>query len=116
MRTVIGRSQLRPADGPLLIVIGVFDGLHRGHAYLLEHLVREAATRRAHPAVVTFDAHPDAILLGKAPPLLMDPDERLARLAGAGIEVVVVEHFDDALRQTPYDAFVRVIAERCMIA
>ena len=116
MRTVVGRSGLRTKDGPLLIVVGVFDGLHRGHAYLLDHLVREATTRRAHAAVVTFDAHPDAVLVGQAPPLLMDPDERLERLAAAGVDVVVVEHFDDALRQTTYDAFVRGISERCSLA
>jgi len=115
MRTVIGRRELDPNDGPLLVVVGVFDGLHRGHAYLLEQLVREARARRARPAVITFDAHPDAVLLGHAPPLLMDPAERLERLAAAGIELVVVEHFDDALRQTPYDAFLAGITDRCAL-
>jgi len=116
VRTVIGHAQLRPDDGPLFVVVGVFDGLHRGHTFLLDHLVREAGARRARPTVVTFDAHPDAILLGHAPPLLMDPGERLERLAAAGVEAVVVEHFDDALRQTPYDAFIHAIAERCVLA
>jgi riboflavin kinase/FMN adenylyltransferase len=94
----------------------VFDGLHLGHAYLLDHLVREARAREARPTVVTFDAHPDAVLLGHAPPLLMDPAERLARLVDAGVEVVIVEHFDEALRQTPYDSFVAGITDRCAIA
>ena len=116
MRTVTGRPGLRAEDGPLFVVVGVFDGLHLGHAYLLDHLVREARARAARPTVVTFDAHPDAVLLGHAPPLLMDPAERLERLEDAGVEVVVVEHFDDALRQTPYDAFVGGITDRCAIA
>ena len=115
MRMVIGRRQLDPEDGPLVVVVGVFDGLHLGNAYLLEHLVREAGGRRARPTVITFDAHPDAVLLGHAPPLLMDPAERLERLAAAGVELVVVEHFDDALRQTPYDAFVAGITDRCSL-
>lgn len=116
MKQVVGRAQLEAGDGPLFVVVGVFDGLHRGHAWLLEHLVREARSRAARPAVITFDAHPDAVLVGQAPPLLMDPAERLERLAVAGVEVVVVEHFDDALRQTPYDAFIRGIADRCRLA
>jgi riboflavin kinase/FMN adenylyltransferase len=116
MKTAIGRGRLESVDGPLLVVVGVFDGLHLGHAWLLEHLVREARTRAARPAVITFDAHPDAILLGHAPPLLMDPAERLERLADLGVEVVVVEHFDEALRQTPYDEFVRGISARCRLA
>ncbi len=65
---------------------------------------------------MTFDAHPDAVLLGHAPPLLMDSGERLERLGAAGVEVVVVEHFDDVLRTTPYDVFVRGISARCRLA
>ena len=116
MRHVIGRARLERDDGPLLVAVGVFDGLHRGHAYLLDHLVREARARAARPTVITFDAHPDAVLLGHAPPLLMDPAERIERLDAAGVEVVVIEHFDDALRQTPYDVFVRGIVARCRLA
>jgi len=116
VRTVTGRAELRPADGPLLVAVGVFDGLHLGHGYLLERLVGEAQTRDARPTVITFDAHPDAVLVGSAPPLLMDPAERLERLAAMGVDVVVIEHFDDALRRTPYDVFVRGIADRCRLA
>ena len=116
MKTVIGRRQLDADDGPLLIAVGVFDGLHRGHAYLLDHLVREAHARQARPTVITFDAHPDAILLGHAPPLLMDPTERLEHFAALGVELVVVEHFDEALRQTAYDDFLHGITGRCVLA
>lgn len=103
---------LEAAHGPAFVVVGVFDGLHRGHAYLLEHLVREAAARSARPTVITFDSHPDEILTGTAPPLLMDATERLERLEGAGIAVTVVQQFDVALRMTPFDEFVRQIADR----
>jgi len=102
--------------GRLLVAVGVFDGLHRGHASLLRGLVREAARRHARAAVLTFDAHPDEIVQGAAPPLLLDPDERLVRLDSAGVDVVIVEHFDAALRETPYDAFVGSITSRVDLA
>jgi riboflavin kinase / FMN adenylyltransferase len=116
MRHVVGRARLERADGPIAVAVGVFDGLHLGHAWLLEQLVREARTRSARPAVITFDAHPDAVLLGHAPPLLMDPAERLERMAAAGVELIVVEHFDEALRRTPYDDFVAGIRSHCELA
>jgi riboflavin kinase/FMN adenylyltransferase len=109
MDVVKGVEGLRPEHGPIFAVIGVFDGIHRGHAYLLDHLVREAAARRAHPTVITFDHHPDEVLTGTAPPLLIDPDERLALLAGAGVEITVVQHFDDVVRHITYDAFIDMI-------
>jgi riboflavin kinase/FMN adenylyltransferase len=86
--------------------------LHLGHAYLLEQLAIAAEAHRARPAVITFDHHPDEILTGHAPPLLCDPEERLERLAAAGVAVTVVQTFDVALRETPFDAFVRRIADR----
>ncbi len=112
MEVVVGVEGLHRGLGRLFLTIGVFDGLHLGHAYLLEALVAAARERAARPAVITFDAHPDEVLVGKAPPLLLDPDERLERLEAAGVEVTVVQPFDDAVRRTPFEAFVASIAER----
>lgn len=116
MEIVSGVDALRPEHGPVFTVIGVFDGLHRGHVYLLDHLVREAAVRGARATVITFDHHPDEVLTGSAPPLLLDPDERLARLADAGVEVTVVQHFDDAVRRTTYDDFIETIRRGTSLA
>lgn len=116
MDVVAGVDGLQALNGPIFAVIGVFDGLHLGHAYLLEHLVRESAARGARSCVITFDHHPDEVLTGSAPPLLLHPAERLERLASAGIEVTVVQHFDDAVRHIPYDRFIAMIRERTELA
>ncbi len=116
MDVVHGIDRLAATHGRLFVVVGVFDGLHRGHRYLLARLREAARAQRARPAVITFDAHPDEIVVGAAPPLLCDPDERLARLAAAGVEVTVVQHFDAALRMTEYDAFVGAIQARVGLA
>jgi riboflavin kinase/FMN adenylyltransferase len=116
MAVVAGIDALRAELGRLFIVVGVFDGLHLGHLYLLGRLREEAARRNASPAVITFDHHPDEILTGAAPPLLCDADERLERLAAAGVEVTVVQHFDVALRMTEFDEFIRRIARGAPLA
>jgi riboflavin kinase/FMN adenylyltransferase len=116
MKVVHGIDSLAPSIGRAFVVVGVFDGLHLGHLYLLDELLHTATEHDAKPVVITFDHHPDEILTGAAPPLLCDPEERLARLADAGVEVTVVATFDVALRMTPYDAFVRRLAERVELA
>jgi riboflavin kinase/FMN adenylyltransferase len=113
---VHGVSQIEPGHGPIFAVIGVFDGIHRGHQYLLAHLVAEARRRGARPAVVTFDSHPDEVIVGAAPPLLLDPEERIRLLELAGVEVIVVQHFDAALRMTEYDDFIHRITARTVLA
>jgi riboflavin kinase / FMN adenylyltransferase len=116
MDVVEGVEALNATHGRLFLVIGVFDGIHRGHAYLLDHLAREAAKRHARPAVITFDHHPDEVIRGSAPPLLLHPAERLELLERAGVAVTVVQHFDEAVRRTPYDAFVGAIGSRVDLA
>jgi riboflavin kinase / FMN adenylyltransferase len=116
MHVARGLAGLLQSTEPVFVVVGVFDGLHLGHAYLLEHLVAEARARDARPVVITFDHHPDEILTGSAPPLLCDPDERLERLAAAGVDTTVVVHFDQALRETTYHAFVAMVEARAPVA
>jgi riboflavin kinase / FMN adenylyltransferase len=116
VKVVHGVDGLTAEDGRLFVVIGVFDGLHRGHLYLLEELGKAAREHGAEPAVITFDHHPDEVITGQAPPLLCDPAERLERLEAAGVAVTVVQTFDVALRLTPFDVFVRRIADRVDLA
>jgi glycerol-3-phosphate cytidylyltransferase-like family protein len=116
MVVVPGVAAMKSELGRLYVAVGVFDGLHRGHMYLLRELRRAAQRAGARPAVITFDAHPEELIEGLAPPLLCDPDERLVRLQAAGVEVTVVQHFDHALRTTPYDAFVAAIREKVDLA
>jgi len=116
MVVVEGTGSLDRSLGRVLAVVGVFDGLHRGHDYLLGELRRVAREHGARPMVITFDHHPDEILKGAAPPLLCDPTERLERLESAGVEVTVIETFDRATRETPFDAWIRRIADRVDLA
>ncbi len=113
---VQGIERLEPGSGPLLVVVGAFDGIHRGHLYLLRRLREAAARLGARPAVLTFDHHPDEIIRGAAPPVLCDPEERLVRLARAGVAVTIVEHFDATLRSTSYATFVERIRDRVELA
>lgn len=116
MVVVDGLDRLDASLGRLFLVVGVFDGLHLGHQYLLEQLAGHADHLGATPAVLTFDHHPDEVLTGTAPPLLCDPQERLERLSAVGVGATIVQHFDIALRETPYDAFVRRLADRVELA
>jgi riboflavin kinase / FMN adenylyltransferase len=96
-----------PADlGPTVVTVGMFDGVHRGHRALLDRVAAEAAARGVPAAAVTFDRHPLAVLRpGSEPPLLTTLDRKVALLAGAGMDVVLVLAFTRELSEVEAEAF-----------
>lgn len=92
----------------MVVAIGSFDGVHRGHRTIIARLRAMAARLDAESVVVTFDPHP-RIALGKAQGLrlLTTVRERVVLLRAADVDHVVVAHFDDRFRAQPYETFVR---------
>lgn len=110
MRRHTGSDGLSPGDFRRPVVtIGVFDGMHRGHRHVVEHL-RASADRLAGEAVVlTFDTHPRAILEGAAPRRILSMPHRLLLLERHGVDAAVVLPFDEPMRNTSYEDFTRRI-------
>lgn len=82
---------------PSIVTMGVFDGVHSGHACVLQLLQHEAEVRGLRPVVVTFATHPAAVLGREVPPMLTTPDEKLALLAQAGVSCCLMLPFDRAM-------------------
>lgn len=77
------------------LAIGVFDGIHLGHRYML-NLLTEGARAAGVPAVVmTFEPHP-AEVLGDQPNFqwLTPSQERVSMLEALGVEHIILQHFD----------------------
>jgi riboflavin kinase/FMN adenylyltransferase len=73
-----------------LLTIGVFDGVHLGHKYLISQLVELAGTQDLLPGVVTFRQHPQAVLSPQTKlPFLTDLEERSRLLEKEGVALVV---------------------------
>ncbi len=94
MRIFRGFDRLPPFRRPA-VTVGAYDGVHRGHRALLDRLVAEARAAGGESVVVTFDPHP-RVTLGRAEGLLLltTLEEKLALLAEAGVDNVVVIPFD----------------------
>jgi riboflavin kinase/FMN adenylyltransferase len=107
-----------PKDTRLATTVGVFDGVHLGHQQAFHVLEQTARRLAAMPVVITFDPHPEAVVLGRAPDLLMDQQERLewiARTVPGGL--IVLQRFDEVFRRTTAEEFmVRIGADRNLIA
>lgn len=91
------------------VCVGVFDGVHLGHQRLMHELLEMASELAAVPTVVTFRAHPDALLRGRAPPLLVSVPHRLRLLRRCGVERVLLLDFDARVRELTAERFAREI-------
>ena len=69
-----------PSDRPLVLGLGVFDGVHLGHRKIITELCAMAERCHAVPAAVTFDPHPRAVLCPSDPPQMLLPLEERCRL------------------------------------
>lgn len=101
-----------PADlSASVVVIGNFDGVHRGHLAVIEQ-ARAGAERLGVPVVaVTFDPHPMAVLRPEhAPTILTSIQARAELLGDAGVEHVFALVFDrDVASWSPEEFIDRVL-------
>ncbi len=80
---------------PVAATIGFFDGVHRGHQFLLRGLCDDARRDGMLSMAVTFDRHPREVLQTEWHPLLLTTfDERLALLRQTGIDICAVLPFN----------------------
>jgi riboflavin kinase/FMN adenylyltransferase len=96
-----------------VVAIGNFDGVHRGHVHIFRRAQALARELDGEVVVLTFDPHPAKVLApAYAPPLITPLDRKLALMADAGVDAVVVEPFDRAFAGHSADEFARgVLAE-----
>lgn len=92
--------------------LGFFDGVHLGHQALLCRTRELAREIGAKAGVLTFDAHPDALVLGQTPRLLYTTETRARLLQQAGMERICSLVFDRALMDTPWEDFLHSMITR----
>lgn len=90
-----------------VIALGFFDGVHKGHGALLRRVGEVAQILGATPTAVTFDTHPENLIMGTPTPLISSPNDRAELMRRYyGIQEVVVAHFDERMMHMNWEDFV----------
>ncbi len=89
------------------IALGFFDGVHIGHAALLERTKQRAREIGAVPSVLSFDVHPDTLVFGTPVPLINSAIGREDIIRREfGIQNVVFLHFNRTMMQMDWVDFI----------
>lgn len=95
-----------PLDGSV-VTLGTFDGVHRGHQALVARALQTARAQTVPAVAYTFDPHPAQVVAPRyAPQMLQALDQRVAHLKRHGIDMVVVEPFDETFAAVAADDWV----------
>lgn len=85
--------------------IGVFDGVHIGHQYLIKQAIETAREKTVPSIVLTFDIDPDEMFHKNRLKKIMSNQDRIDMLLQSGVDVVVILPFDHTLASLSPDAF-----------
>jgi riboflavin kinase / FMN adenylyltransferase len=99
------------------VSIGNFDGVHRGHQEIAQHLAARSVRENVPAVILTFDPHPLALLRpNQVPPSLTTLKHKAEILARAGVTCVIVYPTDRELLQLTPTEFVDSILVRQLAA
>ncbi len=100
-------------DRDTILTIGAFDGVHRGHQYLIGQLLQRARQTHRLAGLITFHPHPSVVLSpGNPTRYLTTPGEKVALLERLGLDIVALLPFNREMAQTSARDFMEVICRR----
>jgi len=109
-------KDIHTSTQPCVATIGFFDGVHRGHRYLVEQLQSVAAERDLATAVITFRKHPRKVLHQDfQPQLLTTTDEKLQLLEDLEIDLCILLDFTEQLATFSAFDFMKLLYEECHV-
>ena len=94
-------------DRPVVLAIGVFDGVHRGHASIMRTLKTEAVKRGALSVVISFSVNPKKQATGQLDTLRL----RSAYVSSFGIDLFVVIDFSEDFSKITSRGFISLLAK-----
>jgi riboflavin kinase/FMN adenylyltransferase len=106
----IYRSLTNLPPTPVVATIGNFDGVHRGHRWVIAQVNARARSLGLPSLAITFDPHPVRVLRPELPHSLITPlEQKLELLAQTGIDATLVLPFTEQLSHLTAEAFARDI-------
>jgi len=95
---------------PCVATVGIFDGVHIGHRFLIDQVKASAKQQHLQSVVITFAKHPRSILSADFHPELLNTlDEKIGQLTTTGIDTCVVLEFSEEMADLSAHDFLKTV-------
>lgn len=113
MKTFLLNTSLRFKKKPASVVtLGVFDGIHSGHCYILKKVKAEARKKKLKSLLISFHPHPAFFLKRKFPGYLTTLEEKISVLQNLGLDYFWVLPFNKKIRSMSGQNFIEYIKKQ----
>jgi len=106
-------------EEPTVISLGKFDGIHRGHELLLEHLIKKK--REGYATVIfTFDIPPKKVLDAEDVKVLTTNEEKMHMFDSFGVDYLIECPFTPKMMSMEAETFIEMLVKhlsvKCIVA
>jgi riboflavin kinase/FMN adenylyltransferase len=108
LKTIGKKTILISENIPLVLAIGIFDGIHLGHERVIQSAVEAAKAIGGKVVVYTFSPHPTEIL-GNRKNLILTRGQKFIHLSRLGVDYMIEQHFDEEFASLQPEDFVNVL-------
>jgi riboflavin kinase/FMN adenylyltransferase len=108
-------AEIPPGFGPSVATIGNFDGVHRGHQWVIAEVVARARSLGIRSVAITFDPHPARVIRPESrQPLITPLAQKIDLLSATGIDSLVILPFTSELSHMTARAFATSILQQTL--
>ncbi len=97
---------------PVILTMGNYDGLHRGHKKIIRKVISRARETGGSSAIITFEPHPRFFLYPhSAPPLLLTREEKIDIISHWGVDIYIEISFNKEFSELRAEEFLKSVWE-----
>ena len=112
---VIGDELLNGIE-PCAATIGFFDGVHKGHQFLISQLKKVAQERGVVSAIITFPVHPRKVLNDEyQPQSISTKEEKIKLIEKSGVDYCILLPFTRDIASLSAFDFMKLLKEKYMV-
>lgn len=93
------------SDNPISIIIGTFDGVHKGHQKIFNEFIKLSKKENLQSTLITFDPHPRKIISKDDFKLITTLTEKISIIKKYNIDNIIIQNFNLEFSKISYMSF-----------